>query len=147
MLLLICSLMINTQVVIAQNVQKESTQKEVIQPTFSGGPLQASVFIGKNFKYPKDAKTIKGTVVLEFFVEEDGSITEVTVAESLLKSLDDEVVRVVKMMPKWTPGTENGKVVRMSHKMPVTFAQQESIKVQDEKGNKCDGKYIKVEKE
>ena len=141
--LLAGGLMLNLPAVVAQDASQESSKEETVQPIYPGGPLQASVFIGKNFKYPKDAKEIKGVVVVEFFVEEDGALTEIKIAESLLKSIDEEVVRVVKMMPKWTPGKENGKVVRMNHKMPIHFVPQESVKVED----RCDGKYIKVEKE
>ena len=81
------------------------------------------MWIAKNMKYPPVAEEtgIQGRVVCQFVIEPDGSISTVTVAKGVDPSLDREAVRVIKAMPKWTPGKQNGKAVRVRYTMPVTF--------------------------
>ena len=81
-------------------------------------------FITENLKYPKQAikKNIQGRAICQFFVETDGSITDVTIVRSSgNKSLDKAAIRVVKMMPKWEPGSVQGKIQRMGYFLPVVF--------------------------
>ena len=88
------------------------------------GELMA--FLSKNIKYPVVAEEngVQGRVVVTFVVEKDGSITDVRVVKSVDPSLDKEAQRVVKSMPKWIPGKQNGSAVRVKYTVPVTFRLQ-----------------------
>ena len=83
-------------------------------------------FLNKNIKYPTIAQEngIQGRVILQFVVNKDGSIVDVVVARSVDPYLDKEAVRVVNMMPKWKPGKQRGKPVRVKFTLPVTFRLQ-----------------------
>lgn len=95
-------------------------------PTFPGGDAALMEFLGKNIKYPVVAQEngVQGRVVISFVVERDGSITDVKVARSVDPSLDKEAVRVVKSMPNWIPGKQNGSSVRVKYNVPVSFRLQ-----------------------
>lgn len=92
-------------------------------PTFPGGDAAMMKYLSENVKYP--ALAIKaqeqGRVVVSFTVEKDGAISDVKVARSVTPSLDAEAVRVVKAMPKWTPGKQGGQLVRVRYNVPVSF--------------------------
>ena len=92
-------------------------------PTFPGGDAALMKYLSENVKYP--ALAIKaqeqGRVVVSFTVERDGAISDVKVARSVTPSLDAEAVRVVKAMPKWTPGKQGGQLVRVRYNVPVSF--------------------------
>ena len=92
-------------------------------PTFPGGDAALMKYLSENVKYP--ALAIKaqeqGRVVVSFTVEKDGAISDVKVARSVTPSLDAEAVRVVKAMPKWTPGKQGGQLVRVRYNVPVSF--------------------------
>ena len=77
----------------------------------------------KNMKYPADAEKqkIEGRVIATFIVETDGSISNIEVARPVFPSLDAEAVRVLSGMPKWTPGRQNGKEVRVKYTVPISF--------------------------
>lgn len=94
------------------------------QPTFSGGDPR--VWIGQNIHYPPVAEEngVQGTVVCQFVVERDGSISNVTVARGADPALDKEAIRVIKSMPRWTPGKQNGQTVRVKYTMPIKFNLQ-----------------------
>lgn len=95
------------------------------QPTFPGGLQEAMKYLQKNIKYPEEAKSeeAEGKVYVRFTVETDGSIGEVGVMKSSgNEHLDAEAVRVVTAMPKWEPGKQGGKVVRVRMVLPVAFA-------------------------
>lgn len=103
-------------------------------PEFPGGTTALFAFLQQNVKYPQIAyeNNIQGKVVVQFVVDKDGSITNIQVAQSGGDpSLDKEAVRVVKAMPKWRPGMQKGKLVRVQYTMPVNFRLQE--KKQDNK--------------
>ena len=98
-------------------------------PRFPGDPGDNSVllqWLGKNTKYPPVAEEngIQGRVTCTFVVEKDGSITDVRVVKSVDPSLDKEAVRVIKSMPHWLPGKQNGHPVRVKFTLPVTFKLQ-----------------------
>ena len=81
-------------------------------------------FIFSNLKYPEDAKSagIKGTVVVKFLVKADGSVTDGEILEGLGHGCDEEVIRLVGLMPKWLPATEdNGTAIDMEWEIDVTF--------------------------
>ena len=92
-------------------------------PIFPGGDAAMMKYLSENVKYP--ALAIKaqeqGRVVVSFTVEKDGAISDVKVARSVTPSLDAEAVRVVKAMPKWTPGKQDGQLVRVRYNVPVSF--------------------------
>ena len=93
-------------------------------PEFPGGVKELSRFLSNNVKYPPEAaaKNLGGKVVCQFVVEKDGSISEVEVVKSSGHALlDDEAVRVVSIMPKWKPGTQDGQPVRVQYSIPVNF--------------------------
>lgn len=93
-------------------------------PTFPGGTQEFFKYFGHEMKYPKDAfeKKISGKVVVDFVVEKDGSISNVKINKSIYPSLDAEAKRVVEAMPKWNPGKQDGKLVRVKFTMPVSFS-------------------------
>ncbi len=95
-------------------------------PSFPGGPSALMQFLSSNIKYPVVAQEngVQGRVVVSFVVERDGSITDVQVARSVDPSLDREAQRVVKSMPKWIPGKQNGQAVRVKYNVPVAFRLQ-----------------------
>ena len=81
------------------------------------------MYLRENVKYPIIAQQngIQGMVLVQFVVECNGSITDVNVIRGVDPSLDKEAVRVVKSMPKWTPGKQNGQAVRVKFTLPVNF--------------------------
>ena len=95
-------------------------------PSFKGGDAALMEWLSKNIKYPVIAEEngIQGRVVATFVVERDGSITDVKIVKSVDPSLDKEAVRVLKSMPKWIPGKQNGQAVRVKYTVPVTFRLQ-----------------------
>ena len=95
-------------------------------PSFPGGNSALMQYLNSNIKYPAIAAEngVQGRVIVQFVVEKDGSITDVRVAKSVDPSLDKEAARVVKSMPNWIPGKQNGSAVRVKYTVPVTFKLQ-----------------------
>ncbi len=115
--------------VIAQELPKEEEKVfDVVEqmPSFPGGPQALFEYLSKNIKYPAVAEEngVQGRVIVTFVVERDGSITDVKVIKSVDPSLDKEASRVVKGMPHWIPGKQNGSAVRVKYTVPVTFTLQ-----------------------
>ena len=96
------------------------------QPLFPGGPAALMKYLSENTKYPVVAQEngVQGRVTVQFVVEKDGSISDVHVLRGVDPSLDREAVRVVKSMPRWTPGKQNGINVRVNYRVPVLFRLQ-----------------------
>ena len=91
-------------------------------PEFPGGMGECMKWLQANIKYPKEGdKGVQGRVILQFIVEKDGSITDVKVVRSVSPDLDAEAIRVASTMPKWKPGMQRGKVVRVKYTIPVMF--------------------------
>ena len=109
-------------------VEEEKVIHNIVEqmPSFPGGPNALAQFLQKNLKYPPIAEEngIKGRVTCQFVVERDGSITDVKVVRGVDPSLDREAMRVIKAMPKWIPGKQNGKAVRVRFTCPITFTLQ-----------------------
>ena len=107
---------------------EETKVFEVVEqmPSFPGGDAALMAYLRDNMKYPVVAAEngVQGRVVVSFVVERDGSITDVKVARSVDPSLDREAVRVVKGMPHWIPGKQNGSAVRVKYNVPVSFKLQ-----------------------
>ena len=92
-------------------------------PQFPGGMAGMMQYLSQNIRYPQDAREAgaQGRVIVSFIVEKDGSISNARVAKSTYSSLDEEALRVVSNMPKWTPGKQNGEAVRVKYSIPVSF--------------------------
>ena len=95
-------------------------------PSFPGGPAELMKWLSSHVQYPAIAQEngVQGRVIVAFVVEKDGSVTDVTVVRSVDPSLDKEAARVVRQMPKWIPGKQNGAAVRVKYNVPVTFKLQ-----------------------
>ena len=113
-------------------IKKQAAEPEKVfdmveqMPTFPGGQQELMSYLGKNIKYPTIAQEngTQGRVIIQFVVERDGTITDVHVARGVDPYLDKEAVRVVQSMPKWIPGKQNGKAVRVKFTVPVMFRLQ-----------------------
>lgn len=94
-------------------------------PQFKGGDAVLMDYINKNLVYPAEAKDkgIQGRVVCKFIVERDGAISGIKVVKSVDPLLDNEAIRLIKSMPKWNPGKQNGEKVRVYFTLPITFKQ------------------------
>jgi protein TonB len=117
------------QVVVDEKPAEEETKVfDVVEqmPSFPGGDAALMQYLSSHIKYPVVAEEngIQGRVIATFVVERDGSITDVKVVKSVDPSLDKEAIRVLKSMPKWIPGKQNGAAVRVKYTVPVTFRLQ-----------------------
>ena len=106
--------------------QKNQQVFDVVEqmPEYPGGMQALFEYLSQNLKYPEDAKEqkIEGRVIAIFVVETDGSISNVEVVKPVFPSLDAEAVRVLSGMPKWKPGMQSGKVVRVKYTVPINFS-------------------------
>ncbi|MGY4536003.1 TonB family protein [Mucilaginibacter sp. UYNi724] len=93
-------------------------------PSFPGGQTAFSQYLAKNIKYPAEAvkNKVEGRSVLTFVVEKDGSLSDIKVIRSLGSGTDEEAVRVLKGSPKWKPGVQNKRLVRVQYSVPVAFS-------------------------
>ena len=123
---------VRTHMAMPINFQLDGGESEEIynfvekEAQFPGGDKALKSFLSNNLIYPKKAikKGIQGTVLVEFVVEKDGSLSKVIVKKSVSRELDSEAVRVVSLMPKWKPATIKGEIVRSYYRLPVHFALQ-----------------------
>jgi TonB family protein len=113
---------------ISMKVMEDNDQNDVFQivekmPVFPGEEEALSKFLSENIKYPEQAlkDTIQGRVFVNFIVEKDGSVSNAKIARGVTESLDNEALRVINMMPKWIPGMQRGKPVRVSFTLPINF--------------------------
>lgn len=92
-------------------------------PQFGENNSELAKFLMENVKYPKDAakNKIQGRVLVEFIVDKEGNIKNPTILQSAYPSLDAEALRVVKLMPRWTPGYHDGKPVNVKFALPIVF--------------------------
>ena len=115
---------------VAQPEPKPEVEKvfDVVEqmPSFPGGPSALMEWLSNNVKYPVVAQEngVQGRVVVSFVVERDGSITDVKVVRGVDPSLDREASRVVRAMPRWIPGKQNGSAVRVKYNVRVAFRLQ-----------------------
>ena len=111
---------------------EEEEEEQVIHirvekmPEFPGGQEALNRYLVRNIKYPLLAQEngIQGRVVCQFVVNSDGSIVDISVVRGVEESLDKEAIRVIKSMPKWTPGRQGGKSVRVKYTLPIRFKLQ-----------------------
>lgn len=94
-----------------------------VLPEFTGGDEARQKFLQDNLVYPKVAREtgMEGRVVIEFVVEPNGTLSNFRVARGAAPALDEEALRVAKLMPKWKPGKQRGNAVRVRYTMPITF--------------------------
>ena len=111
--------------------EEEPVEEEIFMvveqmPEFPGGMAELMKFLSKNIKYPTIAQEngIQGRVIVQFVVNQDGSIVDPVVMRSVDPYLDKEALRVISTMPKWKPGMQRGKAVRVKYTVPVTFRLQ-----------------------
>ena len=108
--------------------EEENKVFDVVEqmPSFPGGPSALMAYLSSHVKYPAVAEEngIQGRVTVQFVVEKDGSVTDVKTMKSVDPSLDREAERVVRSMPKWIPGKQNGSAVRVKYFVPVVFRLQ-----------------------
>ncbi len=112
----------------AEEAVDEGEVFEVVEsmPEFPGGEAALMEYLQKNIKYPSIAADngIQGRVIINFVVNKDGSIVDPEIIKSLDPSCDKEAMRVIKAMPKWKPGRQRGKTVRVKYTVPVLFRLQ-----------------------
>lgn len=123
-----------TVIDVAPIIQQEEEKAEESQvffivedmPEFPGGELALRKFIANAIKYPVIAQEngIQGKVYVNFVVDKDGSITNAKIARGVDPSLDKEALRVVNSLPKWKPGMQRGKPVKVSYTVPISFVLQ-----------------------
>jgi protein TonB len=111
--------------------EDEVVEQEIFQiveemPSFPGGDQKMMEYVAKNIKYPQIAREtgVQGKVFVNFVVEPDGSVSNVKILRGIGGGCDEEAMRVVKSMPKWKPGKQRGKPVRVSYNLPVNFRLQ-----------------------
>jgi protein TonB len=121
----------DTEIEIIEEVEEEFVEEEIFtivedMPTFPGGEKAMFEYLSKNTKYPTLAKEsgIQGVVYVTFVVEKDGSVSDVKVLRGIGGGCDEEAVRVVKSMPKWAPGKQRGKPVKVQYNLPYRFVLQ-----------------------
>ena len=122
--------------VIEEYVPVEVEEEEVVEqeifkiveemPSYPGGEQKLMEYVAKNIKYPQIAREtgIQGRVFVGFVVEPDGSISNVKLLRGIGGGCDEEAMRVIKSLPKWKPGKQRGKAVRVSYQIPVFFKLQ-----------------------
>lgn len=122
-------------------------------PQFPGGHIALFEYLSKNIKFPKSKENedVKVRVVTTFTVEKDGSITHAKIVRSQGEAFDNEALRVINGMPKWIPGTQNGKAVRVKYTLPITFSTTDgnkkiksvrTIDMNDNGGKQPEGKVV-----
>ena len=90
-------------------------------PSFPGGQEALLQYLKENVQWPDTESCVQGRVIVSFVVETDGSLSGIKVVKSLDPLFDKEALRIVKSMPKWIPGTQNGQLVRIKYTIPVIF--------------------------
>ena len=111
--------------------EEEVEEQQIFQvveemPEFPGGMGECMKFLSKNIKYPTISQEngVQGRVIVQFVVNRDGSIVDPVVVRGVDPYLDKEALRVISMMPKWKPGKQRGKAVRVKYTVPVMFRLQ-----------------------
>jgi len=111
--------------------EEEVVEQEIFQiveemPSFPGGEGELLKYVATHIKYPQIAREtgIQGRVFVGFVVEPDGSVSNVKILRGIGGGCDEEAVRVIKSLPKWKPGKQRGKAVRVSYQIPVLFKLQ-----------------------
>jgi len=122
----------NTKTFAQESIHNDSqiskkTNSVIKQPEYPGGITEFYKFVGINFKIPLEANKnkIAGKILIKFMVEKDGSLSNFKMEKDLGYGLGDEAIRVIKRSPKWIPGSEDGKVVRVEYSLPITIQSEQ----------------------
>lgn len=117
--------------ILVVNTKKKSQKKKILttcvsetMPEFPGGNTALMSFIQQNIQYPDPDICTTGKVIVQFIISTDGNITNAKIVRGVHPKFDKEALRVVKLMPKWKPGTQKGKPVAMEYTIPVSFRYQ-----------------------
>ena len=121
-----------TETVVEEQIFEKPVEEEVVEEVFTivedqplptGGMQAFYTFIGENMTYPNQARrmAIEGKVFVQFVIDKDGSITEVQAVKGIGAGCDEEAVRVIKNAPKWKPGKQRGRPVKVRMILPITF--------------------------
>lgn len=124
-----------SKIVVKKNIDDTSVFSTIdVLPQFPGGLPALSKFLSENMKYPAEAKknNIEGKVYCSFIVEKDGSVNDIQIKRGIGYGCDEEAVRVLSLSPKWIPGKQNGKEVKVSYVMPISFQLNKSAKTKVE---------------
>ncbi len=119
-----CLTTINAQKTVVSKKNQKVYDVVEKMPQYPGGMVALFEFLEKNLKYPADAQKqkVEGRVIVSFIVETDGSISDINIVRKVFPSLDEEAVRLLGMMPRWSPGLQNGKPVRVKYAIPITYS-------------------------
>jgi len=115
---------IEKQVVVLEDPEKAPPVIIVEEmPSYPGGDSERLKFLKDHIQYPENAAEngIQGTVYFQFIIDSKGNITDVKILRGIGGGCDEEALRVIKMMPRWHPGKQNGRTVRVLYNMPVSF--------------------------
>lgn len=126
--LLLLFALFSAQFSFAQSQEKEILLEAEVNPEFPGGEDALYAFISKNVNYPNKEKenNITGKVIARFAIMQDGSVEKITILSQTPKAFNDEVIRVLKLMPKWKPGMQLGKPVAVYFTIPIMFHLEDS---------------------
>jgi TonB family protein len=115
-------LIVSAAVLLLSCFAGELYSQNLTPPEFPGGKKAFNTFLNKNLKWPKNTSDdIQGIVTLSFFVEKDGSLTEIKVAKSMSPPFDEEALRVINLSPKWIPAMKNNKFIKSQYTVPIKF--------------------------
>ena len=117
-------------------------------PQYRGGEEAMMKYVADNIKYPQEAKdkNISGRVFVSFVIEKDGSVNEVKVLRGIGGGCDEEAVRVIKAMPKWKPGMQKGKPVRVNYQIPINFKLADDAQTKSAKKTEANKPDMKPDK-
>jgi periplasmic protein TonB len=129
LVLLIATISLKAQISNPVTITTEDSGKKIFTsveqaPEFPGGLSEFYRFLGMNIRYPEIARKNKtqGRVIIQFIIERDGSVSTINVVRGVSKEIDEESVRVLKLSPKWNPGIQNSRPVRVSYTVPISFS-------------------------
>lgn len=119
----------DTEVAIVEMAEEEEEEEAEVffivenMPEFPGGDVALRTYIAQNVKYPEIAKEngLAGKVFVQFVINQKGEVQDVKIARGVDPALDKEAIRVVQGLPKWKPGSQRGKPVRVSYTVPINF--------------------------
>ena len=111
-----------------------------VMPEFPGGMPELLKFVDKSLQYPQATteNSKKERVIVQVIIDKDGSVTEPVILRHVNPELDKEALRIISLMPKWKPGTQHGKAVKVKYTFPITFVPVKS-------GNKKEEIPISIE--
>ena len=139
----------NTDTANVSEYQSDSDSSKIFNvveepPEFPGGEMESHRYLAENINYPELAreKGIQGTVFVTFVVLENGSIGHVQILRGIGGGCDQEVIRIVKEMPKWKPGKMDGKPVKVKFNMPIRFSLPETNGNKSEKEKNWIGRFF-----